>query len=557
MKKIPGTFTIVCYIVLAAALLTWVIPGGEYLREVQVYEGVEREVAVEGSFHYVEPQPQTYSVFFSLFEGFVDKADIIVFVLMVGGAFWILNSTKAIDAGVHAFVRFTRRCRKKKALRRVNVDALVLALIMVMFSLFGAVFGMSEETIAFIIIFVPMAVSMGYDSLTGVAISYLAAHVGFAGAMLNPFTIGIAQGIAGVPLFSGLGYRFFCWLVLTAIALAFVLWYAGKVKKNPEFSPVYKLDAYWRERAASISDVEATGTTEGVGITVSPATASASMGVCQASDEPKSRPRYIVFLLLALTQIVFAFYHPCSRISVGDGSLQLPLLPAWAAIYALSGFWAAKRSLSAFNLHILLFTILYLVTGVLGYGWYIMEISALFLAMGLCSGLAAGKGLDKVMQLFLEGVKDILAPAMVIGLASGIIFILQEGKVIDTILHGVSKTMAHTGEVGSVGVMYVFQTLLNVVMPSGSAKAALTMPIMGQFADLIHLSRQTAVLAFQFGDGFTNMITPTSGVLLGVLGVAKIPYALWFKWVWKFILFLIVLGFLLMLPTLFYSFNGF
>ena len=117
--------------------------------------------------------------------------------------------------------------------------------------------------------------------------------------------------------------------------------------------------------------------------------------------------------------------------------------------------------------------------------------------------------------------------------------------------------MAQTGEVGSVGVMYVFQTLLNLVMPSGSAKAALTMPIMGQFADLIHLSRQTAVLAFQFGDGFTNMITPTSGVLLGVLGVAKIPYALWFKWVWKFLLFLIVLGFLLMLPTLFYSFNGF
>ena len=539
MKKIPGTFTIVCYIVLAAALLTWVIPGGEYLREVQVYEGVEREVAVEGSFHYVEPEPQTYSVFFSLFEGFVDKADIIVFVLMVGGAFWILNSTKAIDAGVHAFVRFTRRCREKKALRRVDVDALVLALIMVMFSLFGAVFGMSEETIAFIIIFVPMAVSMGYDSLTGVAVSYLAAHVGFAGAMLNPFTIGIAQGIAGVPLFSGLEYRFFCWLILTAVAIAFVLWYAKKVKKNPEISPVYKLDAYWRERAASVS--EATTAT-------SPATAT-------SSTTPKAP--YVVFALLALAQILFAVYHPSTCITIGDGSLHLPLLPIHATLYTLSGFWAAKRSLSAFNLHILLFTILYLVTGVLGYGWYIMEISALFLVMGICSGLAAGKGLDKVMQLFLEGVKDILVPAMVIGLASGIIFILQEGKVIDTILYGVSKTMAQTGEVGSVGVMYVFQTLLNLVMPSGSAKAALTMPIMGQFADLIHLSRQTAVLAFQFGDGFTNMITPTSGVLLGVLGVAKIPYALWFKWVWKFLLFLIVLGFLLMLPTLFYSFNGF
>ncbi len=547
MKKIPGTFTIVCYIVLAAALLTWVIPGGEYLREVQVYEGVAREVAVEGSFHYVEPEPQTYSVFFSLFEGFVDKADIIVFVLMVGGAFWILNSTKAIDAGVYAFVRFTRRCREKKALRKVDVDALVLMLIMLMFSLFGAVFGMSEETIAFIIIFVPMAVSMGYDSLTGVAVSYLAAHVGFAGAMLNPFTIGIAQGIAGVPLFSGLEYRFFCWVILTAIAMTFVLWYAKKVKKNPEISPVYKLDAYWRERAASVSATPA----EAAPTEATPTEA--------ASVATKKTPTgtYVVFACLALAQIVFAVLNPFTQITVGDGSLRLPLLPILAALYTLSGFWAAKRSLSAFNLHILLFTILYLVTGVLGYGWYIMEISALFLVMGICSGLAAGKGLDKVMQLFLEGVKDILAPAMVIGLASGIIFILQEGKVIDTILYGVSKTMAQTGEVGSVGVMYVFQTLLNLVMPSGSAKAALTMPIMGQFADLIHLSRQTAVLAFQFGDGFTNMITPTSGVLLGVLGVAKIPYTLWFKWIWKFILFLIVVGFLLMLPTLFYSFNGF
>ncbi|MDE5544902.1 MAG: YfcC family protein, partial [Bacteroidales bacterium] len=355
--------------------------------------------------------------------------------------------TKAIDAGVHAFVRFTRRCREKKALRKVDVDAFVLALIMLMFSLFGAVFGMSEETIAFIIIFVPMAVSMGYDSLTGVAVSYLAAHVGFAGAMLNPFTIGIAQGIAGVPLFSGLEYRFFCWVILTAIAMVFVLWYAKKVKKNPEISPVYKLDAYWRERAASVSATETVADS-----TETPATASATAS---------TKAPYVIFTLLALAQILFAVYHPFTHITIGDGSLRLPLLPVLAALYTLSGFWAAKRSLSAFNLHILLFTILYLVTGVLGYGWYIMEISALFLVMGICSGLAAGKGLDKVMQLFLEGVKDILVPAMVIGLASGIIFILQEGKVIDTILYGVSKTMAQTGEVGSVGVMYVFQTLLN------------------------------------------------------------------------------------------------
>ena len=144
-----------------------------------------------------------------------------------------------------------------------------------------------------------------------------------------------------------------------------------------------------------------------------------------------------------------------------------------------------------------------------------------------------------------------------VGLASGIIFILQDGKIIDTLLYGLTRSLAETGEVASVGAMYVFQTLLNLIMPSGSAKAALTMPIMAQFSDLIGVSRQTAVLAFQFGDGFTNMITPTSGVLIAVLGVAKIPYATWVKWAWKFILALIGIGFLLLLPTMFIHFPGF
>lgn len=526
----------VCYLILAAAVLTWIIPGGEYLRETRLYDGVEREVVVDGSFRYVDPSPQTYSVLFALYEGFVDKADIIVFVLMVGGAFWILNSTKAIDKGVASFVAFIRRCSTRKGLRRIDVDSVVLALVMVMFSLFGAVFGMSEETIAFIIVFVPMAVSMGYDSLTGVAVSYLAAHVGFAGAMLNPFTIGIAQGIAGLPLFSGLEYRVLCWMVLTLVAVVFVLWYARKVKRNPRFSPVYELDAYWRERALESRE---------------------ETGISPASVSGKGKSRYAVYGFLLLVQAAFAFAFPHTTIRIGETAFGTFALPFLAILYGASGFWAVRRSVAAFNMHLLLFTVIYLVVGVLGYGWYIMEISALFLAMGLCSGFAAGNGLDKVLSLFLDGVKDILVPAMVIGLASGIIFVLQQGKVIDTILHGVSVAMAQMGEAASVGAMYLFQTCLNLVMPSGSAKAALTMPIMSQFADLIHISRQTTVMAFQFGDGFTNMITPVSGVLLGVLGVARIPYAVWFKWIWKFILFLIGLGFVLILPTLFYSFNGF
>lgn len=468
MKKIPHTFTIVFALIVFAAVLTWFVPAGEFLRE----NVAGREVVVNGSFHYVDRAPQTWQIFSALFNGFVDKADIIIFILMVGGAFWILNNSHAIDVGVMSFLRRVRRLSRYKLIQWLGVENIIITLVMMMFSLFGAIFGMSEETIAFVVVFIPLAIQMGYDSIVGVCMCYVAAHIGFAGAMLNPFTIGIAQGIADLPLFSGLEYRVFCWVVLTVIGIAFVLWYAHRVKAKPERSPVYKLDSYWRERQENTQHSSLT--------------------------------------------------------------IQHSLI-----------------------LVILLLTIVALVVGVLKFGWYIEEISALFLAMGILSGIVDKQGADNIAKLFLAGCKDILSAALVVGLASGIIFILRDGHVIDTILYGLTRSLAELGEVASLGVMYVFQTLLNIVMPSGSAKAALTMPIMTQFADLIDVSRQTTVLAFQFGDGFTNMLTPTSGVLIGVLGIARIPYGTWLKWVWKFILALIVIGFILMLPTLWLELPGF
>lgn len=468
MKRIPHTFTIVFSLIVLAAMLTWVVPAGEFLRH--TVDG--REVVVSDSFHFVDRAPQTWQVFSALFNGFVDKADIIIFILMVGGAFWILNNSHAIDVGVMAFLRWVKRLSRYRIIKKLGVENIIITLVMLLFSLFGAVFGMSEETIAFVVVFIPLAIQMGYDSIVGVCMCYVAAHVGFAGAMLNPFTIGIAQGIADLPLFSGLEYRLFCWVVLTIVGIAFVLWYARRVKARPESSPVYKLDDYWRSRMES-------------------------------SEESRLSVRQIFILVLFFVTIVA------------------------------------------------------LVVGVLKFGWYIEEISALFLAMGILAGIIDRQGADDIAKLFLAGCKDILSAALVVGLASGIIFILKDGCVIDTILYGLTRSLAQVGDVVSLGAMYVFQTLLNVVMPSGSAKAALTMPIMAQFADLIHVSRQTTVLAFQFGDGFTNMLTPTSGVLIGVLGIARIPYGTWLRWVWKFILALIVIGFILMLPTLWLDLPGF
>lgn len=536
MKKIPHTFTIVFALILLAAVCTWFVPAGEYVRESVTVQNADgstsiREVVQNNSFHYVERQPQTWQVFSALFDGFVDKADIIIFILMVGGAFNILNNSRAIEVGVMAFLRRVLKLNRYRLFKRVGVENIIISLIMVMFSLFGAIFGMSEETIAFVIIFIPLAISMGYDSIVGVCMCYVAAHVGFAGAMLNPFTIGIAQGIAGLPIFSGLEYRFLCWIVLTIIGIAFVLWYANRVKRHPEKSPTYKLDDYWRARTESQQQNPVVYHT--------PTAA------------------WVMYGLLSAVMIYTAVAMPATTIAVGGGEGDLPILPVLAALFVILGFITLRKSVHFFVLNILLFTICYLIVGVLGYGWYVKEISTLFLAMGICSGVADKQGADDISKLFLAGCKDLLSAALIVGLASGIIFIMRDGKIIDTLLYGLTRSLAETGDVTSVSVMYLFQTLLNLVMPSGSAKAALTMPIMAQFSDLIGVSRQTAVLAFQFGDGFTNMLTPTSGVLIAVLGVAKIPYATWVKWVWKFILLLIAIGFLLLLPTIFFAFPGF
>lgn len=247
-RKFPHTYVIIFYLILFSAFLTWVIPGGRFERTIMEINGTEREVIADDSFVYTESQPQTWQVFSAFFDGFVDKADIIVFILMIGGAFWIMNHSKAIDVGILSFLRRARRLENKRTIRRLGVDNIIVTLIVLLFSIFGATFGMSEETIAFVIIFVPLSISMGYDSITGLYMCYVAAALGFAGALLNPFTIGIAQGLSHLPLFSGIEYRFFCWVVINIVGIAWILRYMHRIRKHPQKSPVYEEDAYWRNR---------------------------------------------------------------------------------------------------------------------------------------------------------------------------------------------------------------------------------------------------------------------------------------------------------------------
>jgi uncharacterized ion transporter superfamily protein YfcC len=529
-KKIPHTYVIVFGIILFAALLTWIIPGGEYNRQTIDVNGVERTVIDKDSFHYVEHEIQTWQIFAAFFTGFEMQAGIIVFILMIGGAFWIINSSKAVDIGILSFLRFAERLETNKLLKRIGVNNIIITLVMVVFSVFGAVFGMSEETIAFIIILVPLAISMGYDSIVGVSMVFVAAGLGFAGAVLNPFTIGIAQGIADLPLFSGFGYRLFCWFVINFVGISWVLWYARKIRKNPEKSPVYKTDEYWRKRdAVDIENFK--------------------------YYTPKGA--WVSFLLVSVGLIIFSVAFPMSELKIGQSSSVLPAVPVATAAFILAALISLRKSVHFYILTLLSFTIVFLIIGVMGYSWYIMEIASLFFAMGLFSGIAMNYSANEITGQFLDGVRDILSAALIVGLAGGILVILEDGKVIDTILFGVSSGMQGMGKLGTVSVMYAIQNLINVIIPSGSAKAALTMPVMAPFSDLVNLSRQATVMAFQFGDGFTNMITPTSGVLIGVLGVAKIPYDKWVKWVAPFILVLVLLGWLLLIPTVTMQLEGF
>lgn len=530
-RAIPHTYVIVFYIIIFAALLTWIVPGGAFERQqIQLENGTIKEVIDSNSFQYTDSSPQTWQVFSALFDGFVDKADIIVFILLIGGAFWIMNESKAIDVGIFSFLKASKKVEHIWLFQKLGINNIILAFIMLLFSVFGAVFGMSEETIAFIIIFVPLAISMGYDSIVGVSLCFVGAALGFAGALLNPFTIGIAQGLSGLPLFSGIEYRFFCWIVINLVGISWILRYANKIKKNPKLSPVYEEDAYWRK-----SDVK-----------------EESNGHVKAG-----KSAWISFGFIVAVLMYFSYVEFWSVLQIGNASYNFPAIPVVTAYFAIFGFLSLRKSIHFYILNILGLTIFMLIVGVMGYAWYVMEIASLFFAMGLASGIAMNYSPNKITNLFIAGVKDITSAALVVGLAGGIIIILNNGQIIDTLLYYVSKSMNDIGKLASVELMYIFQTGINVIIPSGSAKAALTMPIMSQFSDLIGVSRQATVMAFQFGDGFTNMITPTSGVLIGVLGVARIPYEKWVKWVWPFILVLTLLGALLLVPTVYMELNGF
>lgn len=529
-REFPHTYVIIFSLIVLAAVLTWVIPGGEFDREVKNINGINREVIIPSSYHQVENQPQTWQIFTSIFQGMRRTYDIIFYILMIGGSFWLMNESKALDVAIYSFLSFTKRIEKNRILKKVGVDNLVIALIMICFSFFGAVIGMSEETIAFVVIFVPLAISMGYDSIVGICLCFLGAGLGFASALLNPFTIGIAQGLSGIQLFSGIEYRFIIWLIINSIGIGYVIWYARRIKKNPKLSPVYELDEYWRKKG----ETDQNGTKDKAG-----------------------KNAWGIYIFFSVVFIIFSVLYPVTKMVIGNSTLSFPVIPIASAIWLFTGVITLRHSVQLFIVNILLFTIFFLIIGVMGYGWYIKEIATLFLVMGLSAGVSFGKSANQIARLFIEGAKDIMSAALVVGLASGIVVILEQGKVIDSLLFFAADSMNGYGKLMSVAIMFIFYNLLNLIIASGSAKAALTIPLMSQFSDLIGVSRQTTVTVYQLGGGFTNLITPTSGVMVGVLSIARIPYNKWFRWFLPLMIILIIVAFILLIPTIYLELNGF
>jgi len=456
--KAIDTAVLMIGLLVVTAILTWIIPGGEFNRT--VVNG--REMVVADSFHRVANNPQGIGgILLAPIKGFVDAASIIGFVLIVGGAFFVLQRTGAIDAAIRSLVHAHDRNR--------FVRLTLIPLFMLLFSLGGAVFGMAEETIPFVLLFIPLAIRLGYDTITGVAIPFVGSGAGFAGAFFNPFTVGIAQGIADLPLFSGLQYRMVVWLIVTTVATAYVLRHAARVKAHPELSPTFELDQTIR-----------------------------------AEHEQEEA-------------------HLGQRLDLRH-----------------------RFTLAVFGLAMVL-----LVVGVLKFKWYIEEIAALFFGTGLAVGFVGGLKANEISQSFFRGARELVGTALIIALARGILIIARDGRIIDTILAGLSGLIGGLHPIFSSWAMFLVQTVINFFVPSGSGQAALTMPVMAPLSDLLGVSRQWAVLAYQFGDGFTNLIIPTSAVLMGILSVAKVPWDRWARWQLPLQIILIGVGFALLIPPFF------
>lgn len=457
--KVPHTYVLLAILVLIAVGLTYIIPAGVFDRVKDVASG--KDLIVPGSFHLVKSHPvMPWEIPVYIFKGLMDASDIIFFVFIVAGSFEIISQTNMINA-------FTGRL----AITLHGRESWVVPIFLSIFSIAGFTMGMSSEVLVFVPIGILMAISLGFDVVTGTAMVVLGACVGYTAGLMNPFGVGIAQIVAQVPLFSGMWYRIILLVVLIIVTSKYILNYARKVKADPSKSVV-----------ADVTDLKT-----------------------EFNKDEITVPEIKLYHYLVLAVVIAGF-----------------VLLIW---------------------------------GVTKKGWWIQEMAATFLMMGIFSGFAAKFGPSKLASIFVVGAKSVTFGALIIGLARTIFVVMQDTLIIDSIVNGLFTSLNGLPAALQLMGMYVVQTIVSLIIGSSTGQATVTMPIMAPLSDLLHISRQTAVLVFQLPDGFTNSILPTSAATMGALSVARIPFERWFKFIWKLELIWLAIGaiFILLAPMIGYK----
>lgn len=431
--KLPHIFVLLFCIVLLCTILTWIIPAGQFDR---VMNDAGREIAVAGTWHEVESTPVGFLDFFtSFYYGMVNASEIMITVFIAFASVQFILKSGAFDGLVVALMKVFKG----------KSSVIVIPIFMTIIGIASSTIGMFEEWLAFIPIFAAIFIGLGYDAMVGLAVVALGAGMGFSGATLNPFTVGVAQGIAEVPYMSGVGFRIICHAAMIIVGSGLTMRYALKVKADPTKSYVYGDD----------------------------------------------------FSVLA---------------GSGDaGNAEF----GWRQKLVLVDLFAA---------------IILIVWGVNKFGWYFAEITGIFMLMGLIAAIIMGFKPDKIAEIFQEGFKDACTAAMMVGIARATLIVLQNGNIIDTVVYYFSEPLSALPTWLAAVAMLLMQTVLNFFIPSGSGQAAVSMPIMAPTADLLGIPRDIAVLAYQFGDGLSNIVWPTAfaAIMAGLAGV-KLE-----KW-WKFI----------------------
>lgn len=450
--KVPHVYAIIFALMVIFAVLTWIVPSGSYQRqevngrEVTVagtYEQSEKTYIDEETGDEVDLRQGVFDVLQAPTRGIQEAIEVVAFILIVGGSFQVITKTGAITSGMGRVVR-----------RFKNKDILIIPIAMVLFALGGTSFGMAEETLPFFAIFMPIMMAMGFESMTAFMVVFVGARTGYIASTINPFNVLIAQGILGIQGNPQLWLRMIAWVVLTAVAITWVVLYARRVKKNPESSITFEDDIAKKVEFAadeSALDAEFTGRQKGV----------------------------LAVFIAGMCLIIW---------------------------------------------------------GLVTQGWYMNEISAVFLAMGLLAGVIAGFSQDVIAQEFVAGIADFAFSAIVVGLARGILVIASDGMIIDTILNALATGLGGIPAVLFTTLLYAVENLLAILVPSSSGLAALTAPIFGPLTELMGLNPEAAVWALSMGSATMSLICPTSAILVAGLGVCKIKLGQWWKTVWKFFL---------------------